>query len=291
MNGELHVYMHNKDDPRSPALRSIISNKSLMLMARLQLACSAQIRSGKSTIFFSSALCSLSTLSARLAATAAAALAAAAAWSALNFLAAEADCSSRASMSSWSKSRSSSASKRFSSSGPTPISLYVGFEPPIPPAPPVPAPDPPATPSPPGAVPASVPVPVDVDVVDGGTGGTGGTGGGVSVDVNVLIATPQMTNVMMIAIARRVASHFADSISVRSSPREMVNLLLISSVAMSKRFIRARVSSFRVLSSISILLSAPWLVLPTADFLAASSHYCAGHSTELRGLHARSLCA
>jgi hypothetical protein len=55
-------------------------------------------------------------------------------------------------------------------------------------------------------------------------------------------------------IARRVASHFALSISVRKSPRLIVNLLLISSIARSNSLSSERFSAARLFMSISILL-------------------------------------
>lgn len=54
-------------------------------------------------------------------------------------------------------------------------------------------------------------------------------------------------------MARRVASHLALSISVLKSPREMVNLLLISSIERSNTFNSDRFSALRLLRSISIL--------------------------------------
>lgn len=54
-------------------------------------------------------------------------------------------------------------------------------------------------------------------------------------------------------IALRVASHFELSISVLKSPSEMVNLLLISSVAISKRVMSERLSVFLLLRSRSML--------------------------------------
>ena len=54
-------------------------------------------------------------------------------------------------------------------------------------------------------------------------------------------------------IALLTESHFADSISVRKSPIEMVNLLLISSMNRSKPFCSERVSDLRLFMSISIL--------------------------------------
>lgn len=55
-----------------------------------------------------------------------------------------------------------------------------------------------------------------------------GTAAAAGMTLTVERITPDTTKTAMIAIARRVASHFALSISVRKSDREMVNLLLIS---------------------------------------------------------------
>ena len=60
-------------------------------------------------------------------------------------------------------------------------------------------------------------------------------------------------------MARRVASHFALSISVLKSPNEIVNLLLISSIDKSNSFNSDRFSAFLLFISISILLVSSFL--------------------------------